>query len=45
MQSLCSASVGHSLHLKRVKVVDNANAIHTSYVMIDYTVAIDHALP
>jgi len=27
MQSLCSASVGHSLQLQRVKVVDNANAI------------------
>jgi len=26
-------------------VVDNANAIHISYVVMDYTVAIDHALP
>jgi len=45
MQSLYSASVGHFLQLQRVKVVDNASAIHISNVVMDYTVAIDHALP
>jgi len=45
MQGLCSASVGHSLQLQLEKMVDNASAIHISYVVMDYTVAIDHTLP
>jgi len=31
--------------LQWVKVMDNASAIHISYVVMDYTVAIDHTLP
>ena len=39
---ICKSYAAHRSGILWVKVVDNACAIHISYVVMDYTVAIDH---
>jgi len=46
---ICKTYATHRLGIlynySGLKWLDNANDIHISYVVMDYTVAIDHALP